>query len=404
MSQSSGSRASGKAVLKPKKPYLDFPLTPHACGKWAKKIRGKLHYFGQWARRLEGVLVPIAGEDGWKPALEEYKKVADDLHAGRTPRGEADKDKLTVADLCNAFLTAKKRKMDAGELTSMMWYDYKFATDFLVKQFGAKRLVDDLAAEDFGALRAAMAKKWGPVRLANCITRVRSVFKFGFENGHMERPVRFGSEFDKPSASTLRRHKAKQPAKMLEPAEIHTLLDGASEQMRAVILVGINCGFGNHDCAELSHSNQNLDTGVIDFPRPKTGIARRCPLWPETVAAIRAAVAVRPKAEKPRDVGRVFLSSTGTMLVTRTAAGHTVDLLGAPFTALLKAKGLHRKGVGFYTLRHVFETIAGEAKDQVAVDHIMGHTDPSIAGQYRERISDDRLRAVTDHVRAWLFA
>jgi integrase len=46
----------------------------------------------------------------------------------------------------------------------------------------------------------------------------------------------------------------------------------------------------------------------------------------------------------------------------------------------------------FYSLRHTFETNGGEAKDQVAVDHIMGHTRDDMAGAYRERISDARLR------------
>ena len=121
MTQSTGPRASRKALAKPKKPYPDFPLTPHPRGQWCKKIRGQLHYFGHWARRLEGVLIPITGEDGWKPALEEYNRVKDDLYAGRKPRPKDD-DGLTVKKLFDHFLSAKLRKVEAGELSSMMHY------------------------------------------------------------------------------------------------------------------------------------------------------------------------------------------------------------------------------------------------------------------------------------------
>jgi hypothetical protein len=60
--------------------------------------------------------------------------------------------------------------------------DYKEVTDLLVKSVGGNRLVDDLASDDFAALRASMAKVWGPVRLANAITRIKSVFKYGLDN------------------------------------------------------------------------------------------------------------------------------------------------------------------------------------------------------------------------------
>jgi integrase len=78
------------------------------------------------------------------------------------------------------------------------------------------------------------------------------------------------------------------------------------------------------------------------------------------------------------------------------------DAVSKEAAKLLKSLDIngHRN---FYCLRHGFETIGGEARDQVAVNAIMGHVDDSMASAYRERISDGRLQAVTDHVRGWLF-
>jgi integrase len=165
-----------------------------------------------------------------------------------------------------------------------------------------------------------------------------------------------------------------------------------------MILLGVNCGFGNSDCGTLPLSALDLANGWCNYHRPKTGITRRCPLWPETVAAIRAVLAERPEPLDEADAGLVFLTVTG-----RSWSKDTSDSpISKETRKLLDALGL-KGNRNFYACRHVFETIGGEARDQVAVDHIMGHAREDMASQYRERISDQRLKAVSEYVRKWVF-
>src|SRR5262249_16003320 len=148
-------------------------------------------------------------------------------------------------------------------------------------------------------------------RLGKTIQFVRCVFKFAFEAGLAAVPVRFGPGFKRPSKKTIRLQRAKQGAKLFTADEILRLLAGANPQLKAMILLGTNSGFGNSDCATLPQAVVNLETGWIDYPRPKTGIARRCPLWPETVAALREALACRPARKKAEHAGLVFLTRLG---------------------------------------------------------------------------------------------
>ena len=70
---------------------------------------------------------------------------------------------------------------------------------------------------------------------------------------------------------------------------------------------------------------------------------------------------------------------------------------------MIDKAGFGRPGASFYTLRHVYRTIADETGDQPAVDLTMGHARTDMASIYRQRIGDDRLERVADHVRQWLF-
>jgi len=368
---------------KSRKPYPEFPLYVHrGTGQWCKRIRGKLRYFGNDADK----------------ALAKYLKQKDALHAGEVPK--PDHDEITVNYLITAFLNFKRAFVESGELSPRTFADYDAVAGLLSKHFGKRCPVVSLRPDDFTALRKKLAKRWGPVRLGNTIQRIRTIFKWGAdpEVALIERPMRFGPGFRRPTRKTMRQHRAKQGLKLFTADEIKALLDVAGMPMKAMILLGINCGFGNSDAANLPMATLDLDGGSIEYPRPKTGIPRKCLLWPETVEALREAIGKRPEPKDPADARLVFLTQRGY--------SWSKDIADSPITKEMR-KLLDKLGIdghrNFYTLRHTFRTVADESRDQPAIDHVMGHESPHMSSVYRERISDERLRAVADYVRGWLF-
>ncbi len=375
---------------KPPKPYPDFPLFAHATGRWAKKIRGKFCYFGYWNKSKGG---------DWQAALDLYQEQRDDLHAGRTPRANADG--LTVADLCNQFLNFKRRLVDTGEIQIRTFAGYRTNCEHVVGAFGRNRLVVDLAADDFGKFRGRLAEGRGPVALGNEIRLARMVFKYAFDAGLIDRPVRFSPQFRPPSKSVLRRERAKHCTRMFEADEIRRILDAADPVLKTMTLLGINCGFGQSDVSSLPQTALDLDGGWIDYPRPKTGVERRCPLWPETVEALRRSLVSRPEPKGRSNAEMCFLTKYGNRWTRTNPNGTHIDSVGLQFKKVLRRLGINGKR-NFYALRHTFQTI-GEEAGETATRHIMGHADSSMAGVYRERISDERLLAVTEAVHKWLF-
>lgn len=373
-------------------PYKGFPLCYHPpSGRLYKTIDHKRIYFGYLT--------------DWKAAIKKYQEERDALYSGVAVRNVRDAgDDLTVGALCNCFLASKQRRVDSSELSPRTWQDYKATTDRLVAEFGASRRIVDLTADHFDRLRSVLAKAYGPVRLANEIQRVRTLMKFAFEDGLIEKPVRFGTSFKRPDKKVMRKHKNASGPRMLEAAELRKCLDAATTQMKAMILLAINGGLGQSDLSAMDVGALDIDGGWLDYPRVKTGIDRRIPLWPETVTALREWLPLRTAAKEATDKDAVFLTRCGQRWVKTNATGTPADALGQEFSKLLEDLGIKRPGVSFYAIRHSFRTVADAARDPVATDVIMGHADHTMGARYRERLDDSRLRAVADHVRAWLFA
>jgi integrase len=375
--------SSDPSPCKPAKPREDFPLFPHATGRWAKKIRGKLHYFGKW--------------DNPDAAIEKYNREKEDLHAGRKVRDENQQGR-TVKDMCDWYWNIQKSKVSSGELTPRSLQDCDRIAKLIVAHFGRLRVLSDIRPDDFAALRVKLSKRLGLVALKNEIIRVRCVFNFAYDVELLDKPIRYGAGFALPSKKTLRREKATKGKKMFEADEIRRMLDKAPQPLRAMILLGINCAFGNADCGTLPLAAVDLQQGWINYPRPKTGIDRRCPLWPETIEALKEAIAERPEPRDERHAGLVFITKYRDSWHKETSdepiSKETRKLLDS-----LEINGSRN----FYALRHTFQTIGDDSGKPHAVRHIMGHASDDISAEYRERVSDESLRAAAEFVRAWLF-
>lgn len=397
------SNSSTKAKpKKPAKPHKDFPLFRHATGRWAKKVKGKFAYFGK-----------VADDPDGQAALEKWLLQKDDLLAGRRPR--KGNGELVVVDLINRFLTSKLAAVKAGELSARAFRNYGPVCKQLLSTFGRNRAVTDLAADDFDKLRTQICDRLGLQARGVAVGQVKGLFKFAFDSGLIETPVRFGPAFKSPSRKSLQIERNSKGLRLFEAEQIRLMLDHATPAMKAQILLGINCGFGNSDCAHLTLKALDMDGGWANFPRPKTGILRRIPLWPETIAAISNYLPTRPKPADKVDTDIVFIMPKGVRYVRMLEKNNpanpddkwtnatAVDRISLDMLGILTALKIKRPGLSFYALRHTFETIAGGSRDQIAVDSIMGHSRGDMASVYREKIEDERLLAVTNHVRKWLF-
>ncbi len=384
-----------------------FPLTPRTDGRWQKRISQRAYYF--------------TGD--WREALKELNHVLTEIKAGRDPLDAIKSEAVTLFEVCDRFIIDRKQRQKEGLLTQRSLDDYERVVTRLRKVFGDETPAELIGPADFARLRETISRTRGIVALGNEIQRVRSVFRFAEAAGLVNRnSINFGPAFRKPTKRELRKHRqASQQLngkRLFSQSQILAMLDAADSQMRAMILLGINCGLGNSDLGQLTVGNLDLDSRWLDYPRPKTGIERRCPLWPETVDAIREVLKERERGAKSklkRD-SLVFLTATGLPWHRDKSDSPISKKFGDLLRSIDKtaeAQALERKfpvpeklkrnGVNFYALRHTFATIGAGTRDQVAANYLMGHADHSMAAIYRETIDDSRFVAITEFVRAWLF-
>jgi integrase len=349
---------------RPAKPYPEFPLFPHRNGQWAKKIAGQTVYLGPWS--------------DWQAALKRYEG----LGSGSS----------TLKASVSKYLAAQKLRQESGEITLRHYLAVEWVLDRLLTQIEPNKAIKKLTSEDFGVWRAHLATTNKAVALGSHIRRVKAFLNWCCREKIIS-DLPAGDSLKKPTAARLRIERSERGSRMFKPSEIRKLLVCATPQMRAMILLALNAGLGNEDVAQLR--TKHLDGRWLDFPRTKTGVERRVPLWPETREALAAVIRA--------DDDIVFRTKYGNPWICKSKLAGDSPVSQA-FKRLCNGVGVYKKGRGFYSLRHVAETVGEEAGDHPAIEYILGHAPAAndMSAVYRERMSSKRLVKVVKYIRKWV--
>lgn len=388
-------------------------------GGWVKRIRGTL----RWICSDKVAPTADAADEFFTGHIREFVPAA-----GTESPIPADAAGVPVSDLSDVFLARLRARRDLGKMEPGTYAEYAKALQAFGKAVGHDTPAGKLGPAHFGKFLTSLTRL-GSHRRKKFIVRVRSLFRWAAKKPISLPLPEYGEDFKIPSRREFRIEKKRRRERdgllLFTPEEIRLQLAGTTVMrkrqdgtdyrpapcrptpaMRAMILLGINAGFGNTDLAELPLSVINLNAGWIDYARGKTGGERRAWLWPETVHALRDYLPRRPKPARAAYAALAFLTSEGNPLI-RDFYGpdgewkRQEDKIAENYGRLLLRLGQKRTGRNFYSLRRSFRTFGAEVGSELVLDFCMGHVGDAedMSRVYTQTILDKMIYAVCSHVR-----
>lgn len=403
----------------------------HRNGQWAKKIKGKLHYLGKINDPATALTV----------GLDLIRQLADgDTPIKTAPASEVAQDEIvTIDEVCNRFYEDKQQEhlTDRGIKVKTLRAYRDQATNvcrFLKQVMRGNKPVSSITPNHFYQLLMLFRQNYGLYAVRDHVVMTRMIFSHAQDIELIDRLPKYGKKFKGPSQADFRRAKVKRSiSQFFEAREIRSMLKllddiiiGTSShltkfnatvqkqtatQMKAMILLAINTGFGNTDVGLLPLSLINFKTKTVRYPREKTGMDRCNILWDETIAAIKAYLKVRPVPRCADAEDKLFVTRHGNTWVTETMVPNdhgeleprVQDQVNPCFSRrVMKKLGLNGRR-GFNTFRHTYATKAQELGDANAKARTMGHKLVGLDDIYVEGLELSQLKTVGDHVHKWLF-
>jgi len=309
----------------------------------------------------------------------------------------------TLGDLVRDYLATRYQDMQTGKLTGSAYRTILSEVNrfgrWVMEHVGESATVNGMKVEFFSAFVTFLLteRKLGPHAEKRVKSLVKTMFKWAADNGRSTMPS-FGTAWKAPNTSkaAMKKYRIRKGVKDTSDAlwtgeQINQVIKLAPKNMKAMILLSINCGVGPADLGRLHWRHVNMDTGELNMPRGKTGQERHGYLWHRTrklMLQTRQLKHNRLAYEREGKDALVFLTRVGLPFFReeeKIVDGKVVDIrtqqsFGTTFRRLCKRAKI--KGLKLYQLRHTFATVARFVGPSEVVNYMMGHTADMVKDTY----------------------
>jgi hypothetical protein len=360
-----------------------------------------------WVRWYKGRTVFVAGRKVPLGEVED-KWIAKKRDIDAVERGDALPARtvdITYRAALSDFLAAMKHRVTSGKprpMAERTYHNYVVVLNAFGKHVHDRQKIADMDLADVNTPNvlggyAHTFGQWKASGFDSIISRVGALFNWAVEMEYLDR-FRPGPQFQRPAKREIRDQRI-DLAKCFTSDQVCKLFCTANPTVRCWIVLGALAAFNNSDIGNLTRGVVDLDTGVIDYRRRKTGKVRRViPLPPFVVELLRGYD--RPEPLNVEDADLFFISERGNAYSrTRKRDGKPSCSVSRLFRKLCAAAGVTTaKGQNFSGLRTTFynlcpvgysderEIILGHAKGTISHDH------------YFESVGMERLSHVTGHI------
>lgn len=326
-------------------------------GRWSKKIKGKVHYFGTAPNKSDRASYRQAVEK-WRAHLEaeavkdrenadvmalvratairndpEASKLLDELieaeQKNRPPsQGCREGARPSLDSLTAEYLDeqqrrhqitliapeslAKKEKLTASSLKSINdqikpfrnWVEAKRVTlgsNSQETEAMLRRYREDLEQKMIGG-------ELSPTTVSNRVRGLRRLITWFWQRRYLEDMPRNLDE-------VCKKYSQKKDAKALTVAQVGKLWKKATPMQQAFIALSLNCGFYFSESAKLKGAD--IKNGYVARRRPKTGVAAKHKLW-----AITQKLIAETRTNKGKD-DYLWITSYGFPLIHHGPKGRT---------------------------------------------------------------------------------